>query len=121
MSQATAIVGMGGYNTFCEIMSFDKRTLLIPRKVPRREQLIRAQRAEHFGLVSMLDPDDASDPWKMANALAELPSRKRPSDCRYKIDLDGLSRIGKVVSRIIRRRDREVRRNRANKLTVEVA
>ncbi|MEM8974077.1 MAG: glycosyltransferase [Pseudomonadota bacterium] len=121
MSQATAIVGMGGYNTFCEIMSFDKRTLLIPRKVPRREQLIRAQRAEHFGLVSMLDPDDASDPWKMAKALQDLPNRKRPSECRYKIDLDGLSRIGKVVGRVIRQRDREVRRNGTGKLTVEVA
>lgn len=112
MKQATAIVGMGGYNTFCEIMSFDKRTLLIPRKVPRREQLIRAERAAHFGLVDMLDPDDARDPRKMAKALQELPFRKRPSECRYRIDLDGLSRIGKIVGRIIRQRDRELRRSR---------
>ena len=103
---------MGGYNTFCEIMSFDKRTLLIPRKVPRREQLIRAKRAAQFGLVDMLDPDDARDPRKMAKALQDLPFRSRPSACGYKIDLDGLSRIGKIVGRIIRQRDRELRRSR---------
>ena len=35
---------MGGYNTFCEILSFDKRALIVPRTVPRLEQYIRAAR-----------------------------------------------------------------------------
>lgn len=121
MSRATAIVGMGGYNTFCEIMSFDKRTLLIPRKHPRREQLIRAQRAEQYGLVDMLDPDDAADPRNMAQALKDLPSRKRPSECRYRIDLEGLTRIGKIVGRIIRKRDRNQRRDRIVRRETEMA
>ena len=45
MLRARAIVSMGGYNTFCEILSFDKRALLVPRSRPRREQHIRAARA----------------------------------------------------------------------------
>lgn len=121
MNQATAIVGMGGYNTFCEIMSFDKRALLIPRKHPRREQLVRAQRAADYGLVDMLDPDDAREPWKMAKALQDLPNRKRPSECAYKIDLEGLSRIGKIVGRIIRRRDRSQRRDGLARRETELA
>ncbi|HEY0275699.1 MAG TPA: glycosyltransferase, partial [Paenirhodobacter sp.] len=32
---ATCIVGMGGYNTFCEILSFDRPALIIPRTRPR--------------------------------------------------------------------------------------
>ncbi len=50
MAQATAIVGMGGYNVFCEILSFDKPTLLVPRVVPRLEQAIRASLAREAGL-----------------------------------------------------------------------
>ena len=54
---AAAVVAMGGYNTFCEILSFDKPALLAPREAPRREQCIRADRAQAMGLASML-PDD---------------------------------------------------------------
>ena len=34
---------MGGYNTYCEILSFDKPALIVPRMRPRLEQLIRAR------------------------------------------------------------------------------
>ena len=40
---AKAVVAMGGYNTYCEILSFDKPALIVPRVKPREEQLIRAQ------------------------------------------------------------------------------
>jgi predicted glycosyltransferase len=112
MQRATAIVGMCGYNTFCEILSFDKRALLVPRTQPRQEQLIRAKRAAEFGMVAMIDPDQASDPRLMASALEELPARNRPSQCGYDADLDGLTRIGRILARTVRRRDREQRRAR---------
>ena len=51
MVDAVGVVAMGGYNTFCEILSFDKRALLIPRTKPRLEQFIRTSRAEELGLV----------------------------------------------------------------------
>src|SRR5262249_12734425 len=40
---ADHVVAMGGYNTICEVLSFEKRALIVPRVQPRREQLIRAQ------------------------------------------------------------------------------
>ena len=41
---------MGGYNTFCEVLSFDKPAVIVPRTAPRLEQYIRACRAEErFG------------------------------------------------------------------------
>ena len=103
MHRATAVVAMGGYNTFCELMSFDKRALIVPRIVPRREQLIRAQRAAEFNLVTMLDPHEASDPWRMAAAINALPARPKPLSVAYKIDLKGLERIGRVVEEIKQR------------------
>ena len=35
MARAAGVVAMGGYNTFCEILSFDKPALIVPRTVPR--------------------------------------------------------------------------------------
>ena len=70
---------MGGYNTFCEILSFDKPALIVPRSVPRQEQLIRAERAVKLGLVSMLDPASDRDLERMIAALQALPAQPRPS------------------------------------------
>src|SRR3546814_4001448 len=64
MARCAAIVAMGGYNKFCEILSFDKRALIVPRTEPRLEQFIRAKRAEDLGLHSVVvqDPDRKSTP-----------------------------------------------------------
>lgn len=94
---ARAMVSMGGYNTFCEILSFDKRALLVPRSHPRREQLIRALRASELGIVDMLDPESASNPRLMAEALRRLPERPLPSSLSSRLDLDGLETITELV------------------------
>jgi predicted glycosyltransferase len=104
MARATAVIAMGGYNTFCELMSFDKRALIVPRTTPRKEQLIRARRAEEFGLLAMLDPVDADDPHRMAAAIRDLARRPKPSEVAYQIDLSGLDRIGAIVDEIRHRK-----------------
>jgi len=100
MQRATAVVAMGGYNTFCELMSFDKRAMIVPRIAPRREQYIRAERAAAYDLITMLDPHEASDPWRMAAAIKALAHRPKPSQAQYTIDLRGLERVGRVVDEI---------------------
>lgn len=97
MMRASAIVSMGGYNTFCEILSFDKRALLVPRCRPRREQVIRATRAAELGLVNMIDPNAADDPRLMARALRRLPERPLPSAHGAQVDLNGLDAIGDMA------------------------
>lgn len=93
MQHADGIVAMGGYNTFCEILSLDKRALLVPRSTPRKEQLIRARKASELGLVSMLDGDGPRE-WKtMAEALRRLPAQPQPSEANIDGILDGLSNI----------------------------
>jgi predicted glycosyltransferase len=94
MEKATAIVAMGGYNTFCEILSFDKRALIVPRTRPRLEQHIRAVEAERLGLVSMLsDYTEARTPERMASALRNLSTQPRPSEVTVPGLLDGLDRV----------------------------
>jgi predicted glycosyltransferase len=94
---ASAVVGMAGYNTFCEIISFDKPAMFVPRVLPRREQLIRARRAAELGLVDMLPPDEADDPRIMSERLLALPGRPPPSAAGAASMLDGLQRIRERV------------------------
>ncbi len=99
VSRASGVVAMGGYNTFCEILSFDKPSLIVPRTVPRLEQFIRASRAENLGLVSMIVDDENRDPRKMAEAIRDLPTRARPSEVHLPGLLDGLSTVNAVIDR----------------------
>ncbi len=97
IDQAIAVVGMGGYNTFCEILSFDKPALIVPRIVPRREQAVRAAYAEEAGLVSVLPIDDYPDVDRMADALADLPEQPHPSAAGLTNLLDGLDIVNQLV------------------------
>ena len=104
MLEADGIVSMGGYNTFCEIISFDKRALIVPRLLPRREQFIRADRARDLGYVDMLLPEEAEDPAAMAAALRALPGRAQPSQAAVPPALDGLPCVAELVHDYARRR-----------------
>jgi predicted glycosyltransferase len=55
---ANAVVSMGGYNTVCEIANQRKPFLIVPRTVPREEQLIRAQVLCRKGFCDYLHPDE---------------------------------------------------------------
>jgi predicted glycosyltransferase len=97
MRSAAGILAMGGYNTFCEILSFDRRALLVPRTEPRREQAIRADRAAALGLVQVLPDDGIRDPRAMAEALRRLPDAPPPSARMAPGLLDGLDRVAQFA------------------------
>ena len=103
MARALGVVAMGGYNIFCEILSFDKRALIVPRTIPRREQLIRASRAEELGLVTMLRGDNGRNADTMATALRHLPQQQRPSDSVVPGLLDGLENVNVLTRRALER------------------
>lgn len=103
MERAIGVVAMGGYNTFCEILSFDKPALIAPRTRPRREQLIRASRAAELGLVAMLSDDEARDPARLATALRTLPQQPKPSERVVPGLLDGLDNVDRLARRLIDR------------------
>ncbi|MCP5373265.1 MAG: hypothetical protein H6907_16175 [Hyphomicrobiales bacterium] len=97
MANAAGIVSMGGYNLFCEALSFDKPTLIFPRTVPRLEQYIRAKRAQELGLIRMLPTDSDRTPQEMAAALRALPQQPKPSEVHIPGLLDGLSMINSMT------------------------
>lgn len=94
MNGAEAVVAMGGYNTFCEILSFNKRALLIPRIYPREEQLLRARHAQSLKLVSVLEPE-AMNVDSMCQALRALPQQSLPQQLMSRDFLSGLAAVGR--------------------------
>ena len=99
MARAMGVVAMGGYNTFCEILSFDKPALILPRTVPRLEQYIRARRAAELGLMTMLADDNARDPAKMVAALLQLTQQAAPSAVVVPGLLDGMPNVNKLAAK----------------------
>lgn len=88
---AQGVICMGGYNTFCEVLSFDQRAVIVPRTVPRLEQWIRASRAEELGLVRMLDEDrDGMTTDAMIKAIRGLSNQSKPSEAGADALLNGL-------------------------------
>ncbi|MBL6613723.1 MAG: hypothetical protein ISP49_08270 [Reyranella sp.] len=99
MQRAAGVVAMGGYNTFCEILSFDKKAIIVPRTKPRLEQFIRARAARNVGLIEMLDAERGRDPHAMATALRQLPQQGLPSDVVVPGLLDGLPNVWRLVAK----------------------
>ena len=93
MRDAAGVVAMGGYNTFCEILSFDRPALLVPRTEPRLEQALRAERAAALGLARHLPGDAPRVPAVMAAALRALPAQAPPSRTLPEGLLDGLDYV----------------------------
>jgi len=87
---ADRVIAMGGYNTVCEALAFQKRTLIVPRVVPRTEQLIRANRLAELGLLDVLHPRDLTAPalseWIRADARGVKPAVRA-------IDFGGVGRL----------------------------
>ena len=106
---ALGVVAMGGYNTFCEILSFGKPALIVPRTTPRLEQYLRAERAKRLGLVHMLPDDGIRAPWRMAEQLRALPSWPRPQAEQMPGMLAGLERITERVAPWLDRRPQALR------------
>ena len=98
VARAAGVVAMGGYNTFCEVISLNKRALIVPRTAPRLEQFIRISRAAKLGLVSMLADDGRYDPKVMAAALRALPRQNLPSEVVVPGLLEGLKNVSRLVA-----------------------
>ena len=116
VSKAAGVVAMGGYNTFCEVISLDKRALIVPRTAPRLEQHIRASRAAELGLVSMLSDNGGYEPSVMAAALRALPRQNRPSEVVVPGLLEGLPNVSRLVAPWIERADEAIAPARVSRI-----
>jgi predicted glycosyltransferase/glutathione synthase/RimK-type ligase-like ATP-grasp enzyme len=105
IERADRVIAMGGYNTVCEILSFEKHALIVPRVSPEPEQWIRAQRMRDLGLVDVLHPDELS-PRALSGWLAR--DLGPPPASRSRIDLGGLTRIPNLLGELLNGSGRRV-------------
>lgn len=71
------VVCMGGYNTICEILSQKTLALVVPREVPRKEQLIRAMAMKNRQLVDYI-PWSRMTPALMHEKITDLLCSPEP-------------------------------------------
>jgi len=93
IERAESVISMGGYNTICELLSLNKRALIIPRINPRKEQLIRAKRMTELMLVEMMHPDDMN-PISIENWIC---GSKKNSKISKNINLNGIKNVSNII------------------------
>jgi predicted glycosyltransferase len=98
VERADRVIAMGGYNTVCEVLSFEKHALIVPRVRPGREQWIRAQRMQEMGVLTALHPDELTP-----RAVGEWLARDlgAPPASRSRIDFGGLARIPGLLAELM--------------------
>ncbi|WP_114906961.1 glycosyltransferase family protein [Ornithinimicrobium murale] len=92
--RASAVVAMAGYNTVCEVLTTDTPVLLVPREMPRQEQLIRARGLTAAGAVDLE---------RLADLTAErlsgwLSAAVQRTAARDHLDLAGLAGVAHRVA-----------------------
>lgn len=97
LEHASRVVAMGGYNTTCEILAYQKPALVVPRIRPRQEQWIRADRLYRQGLIDMLHPTQLS-PESLTHWLHQpiTAAADRPG-----INLNGLKNLVADLERLL--------------------
>jgi len=94
---AQVVVSMGGYNTVCEIVSQRKPSLIVPRTVPREEQLIRAEVLCSKGFCDYVDPRNLTPKVLRMKVLKLLDNQ---SACREKAGLFPFTALDYIRNRI---------------------
>jgi predicted glycosyltransferase len=102
-AEADLVVSMAGYNTVCELMSFGRNAILVPRAQPVKEQLIRARLLAAAGLFEMVEPNDLAPETLMTKVLASL---KHAPDRPVRVDLQGLPRIRERMRELLEEKAR---------------
>ena len=94
LARADCVVGMAGYNTVCDVLSYRRPAVLVPRPGPSQEQLMRADRLRAWQAVDVVHPAELSGP-AIASAIQSALSRGEPP--APPVSLDGLSRALDVL------------------------
>jgi predicted glycosyltransferase len=90
-AEADLVISMAGYNTVCELLSFGRRAILVPREEPVQEQLIRARLLAERGYFDLLEMKELKPQRLISKVLEAL--EQGPATAVPPFDLGGLPRI----------------------------
>lgn len=89
IAAADCVVSMAGYNTVCDIMSYRRRSVLVPRAKPSQEQSLRAERLRAWGVADVIQAEGLS-PGSLADAIESALAEPAPAP--RPLPLDGVER-----------------------------
>lgn len=95
--EAAAVICKGGYNTVCEILATTTPALIVPRRVPRLEQTIRARALTRAHAIDTL-PQEQATPQQLSRWLCHAVSRRVQ---RTHIRLNGLAHAARAATRLL--------------------
>ena len=98
LARADRVIAMGGYNSVCDVLAFRKRALIVPRGLPRHEQLMRAERLAAVRAFDVLDPGQLEPA-----ALSRWLFNGAPQTAEPRVDLGGLTRLPRLLEAMIAR------------------
>jgi predicted glycosyltransferase len=84
---ADCIVAMAGYNTVCDVLSYRRPAVFVPRSGPVREQSHRANRLQEWGAAEVVRPSELSSR-ELAKAIRSVISGGEPP--APPVSLDGV-------------------------------
>ncbi|NJM52485.1 MAG: hypothetical protein HC846_03265 [Blastocatellia bacterium] len=97
-TKADVVISMAGYNTVCELLSLNKKAVLVPRAEPVREQLIRSRLLAERGFFEYIEPSELSAD-EMSKKIIRAMMANISTDKH--IDLNGLPRINERVKELL--------------------
>jgi predicted glycosyltransferase len=100
LGRASVVVGMGGYNTVCDVLSYRVPSVIVPRYGPSREQALRADLLAARGLATTL-PLLECTPTAVAEAVLELIESPPDLDAGRLPRLDGLDRAADALLELV--------------------
>src|SRR6266404_4214701 len=99
MNAADIVISMGGYNTICELLTLEKRSIVVPRVRPVEEQKIRAERLAGFRAFRTILPDELT-PRILEDAIEEeLQLAQSTGPLSTRVDLGALPRITAMLQK----------------------
>lgn len=98
LDAADVVIAMGGYNTICEILSLQKKAIIVPRAKPVQEQLMRAERMSKFGLFKYIHPAELTSENLIETLLDELNRTDKPAP---QLSLDAQEKITGWVAKLL--------------------
>lgn len=97
IAEASAVVGMGGANTACEVLACSTPALVVPRATRRAEQPLRAAALAAAGLVDTRDLEGLT-PAEVGAWFASAVHRRVD---RSGVDLGGLAKVPRLAASLL--------------------
>ena len=99
LARSTVVIGMAGYNTVCDVLSFRRPAVIVPRPGPSGEQLIRTQIMAKRGLAAGLPLSQCTSS-ELASAVLPLVEQDSYADDALP-DLHGVERAVEALLELV--------------------